>query len=442
MSRLTEDTNGASNHRVLYLFARYRPFAMPIEDEGTELNRPQDLETTFNEIAFQISVLQIYETELANQYGMTGVVDSVEVFRETKARALLRKDRDCLLALLAVNMLYRLRLESTTMHRRFPTCKVKVPLYNIRPQHPSKRIDASRFWAVIVGIDAYPSSELHGCVSDALSMEDYLCNDFGVPKDRLQLLLGRKGHKSCDNNVIPSRQNILSTLLSLITNPNITQGDNIVIYFSGHGSSYLWKDYYSKDFQSSEDEPDVLATGSVEALCPIDRNEPDDNGYPIPDISDREINIILSELSHVKGNHITLILDCCYSGSVSRCISQPGVRNLHPLPRGSFKDMLLAADDNLGRFPGHRSVFAEDWLPDTASHVVLAACKEYEFAKEMLGDTGFNGFFTKSLIRTLTSGYLTEEATYVDLVAALDRSCHQTPVAAGQYKNSKLWYHN
>ncbi|KAK0504503.1 hypothetical protein EDD18DRAFT_1042392, partial [Armillaria luteobubalina] len=169
---------------------------------------------------------------------------------------------------------------------------------------------ASHFWAVIIGIDAYPNSELHGCVSDALSMEDYFCNVLGVPQDHLQLLLGPKGHNPRDNNAIPSRQNIIGTLLGLITNPDIMQGDNIIIYFSGHGSSYLWKDYYSDDFQSSENEPDVFATGSVEALCPIDRNEHEDTGYPIPDISDREINIILSEIARVKGNHITLILDC------------------------------------------------------------------------------------------------------------------------------------
>ncbi|KAK0187542.1 hypothetical protein F5146DRAFT_876875, partial [Armillaria mellea] len=170
---------------------------------------------------------------------------------------------------------------------------------------------ASRFWGVIIGIDAYLTSELHGCVPDALSMEDYLRTDLGVPKDRLQLLLGPKEHIPCDNNVVPSRKNIVGTLRSLITNPNIMQGDNIVIYFSGHGSSYLWEDYYSQGAQNSDGESDVLLpTGSVEALCPIDRNEPDEKGCPIPDISDREINIIFSELSHVKGNHITLILDC------------------------------------------------------------------------------------------------------------------------------------
>ncbi|PBK63022.1 hypothetical protein ARMSODRAFT_942681 [Armillaria solidipes] len=440
MPGLTEDTNDAFNAHVLYLFTQYRTFA--ILDAEVEAARCQALKAEIDKLSDKISLLQDYETRLATQYGMTGVVDSVEVFQEAKARALLRKETPCIDALIAVDALYHLRLESATIQRRFSAYRVQTPLHYTLSQRPNKRLDASRFWAVIIGIDAYPNSELHGCVSDALSMEDYLSKCLGVPESRLQLLLGPNEHISRTYD-IPSRKNIIGTLLSLITNPNIMNGDNIVIYFSGHGSNYSWFDYYWEEAQNSSGEFDaVLAAGSVEALCPIDRDEPDQQGCPIPDISDREINIILSELSRVKGNRITLILDCCHSSSASRGISQPGVRNLRPLPRRSFKDMLLAADDNLGRFPCHRSVFAEDWRPDTESHVVLAACGEYEFAKEMPGDAGINGFFTKSLIWTLTSGHLTEEATYVDLVAALDRSCHQTPVAAGKHKYSKLWYQN
>ncbi|SJL15380.1 uncharacterized protein ARMOST_18876 [Armillaria ostoyae] len=440
MPHLTEDITDTFNSHIPYLFTRYRTFA--VRDAVAEAALHRDLLVTISKLSDEISPLQDVETQLAKQYGMTGNVDSVEVFQETKARALLHKDTSCVIALIAVDALYHLRLESATMQRRFPTCGIQAPLHNTPTRRPNKRMDGSHFWAVIIGIDAYRNSELHGCVSDALSMKDYLLKDLGVPEDRLQLLLGPNEHMSRTYD-IPSRKNIIGTLLSLITNPDIMNGDNIIIYFSGHGSNYSWFDYYSQQAHDSDRAfDDVLATGSVEALCPIDRNEPDDKGCPIPDISDREINIILSELSRVKGNRITLILDCCHSSSASRSISEPVVRNLRPLPRGSFEDMLFAADDNLGQFPCHRSVFAEDWRPDTESHVVLAACSEYEFAKEMPGDTGFNGFFTKSLIRTLTSGHLTEEATYVDLVAALDRSCHQTPVAAGKHKDSKLWYHN
>ncbi|PBK90972.1 hypothetical protein ARMGADRAFT_872604, partial [Armillaria gallica] len=158
---------------------------------------------------------------------------------------------------------------------------------------------ASRFWAVLIGIDAYKTYPLCGCVSDALTMENYLINDLGVPKERIQRLLGPTEHGSLNNFSVPSRTNIVSSLLNIVQNPEIEVGDNVIIYFSGHGTSY-----------SPSDVGFDAETGSIEALCPIDRGDLDANDIPIPDISDREINAILTEISRSKGHHITFILDC------------------------------------------------------------------------------------------------------------------------------------
>ncbi|PBK65238.1 hypothetical protein ARMSODRAFT_1022365 [Armillaria solidipes] len=54
--------------------------------------------------------------------------------------------------------------------------------------HSPRRIDTSRFWAVVIGIDAYKFSPLHGCMSDALFMEKCLTKDLGVLKGRIQRL--------------------------------------------------------------------------------------------------------------------------------------------------------------------------------------------------------------------------------------------------------------
>ncbi len=40
-------------------------------------------------------------------------------------------------------------------------------------------VDTSRFWAVLIGIDAYECNPLRGCVRDALMMERYLTEDLG-----------------------------------------------------------------------------------------------------------------------------------------------------------------------------------------------------------------------------------------------------------------------
>ncbi|KAK0431440.1 peptidase C14, caspase domain-containing protein, partial [Armillaria borealis] len=157
---------------------------------------------------------------------------------------------------------------------------------------------ASRFWAVLIGINEYASYPLRGCVPDARLMEKYLTEDFGVPRDRIQLLVGSKEHTSLEDPMNPSHAHIVSALLSLITNPEITYGDNIIIYYSGHGS------YYPPHMEEGG------PTDYTETLCPIDRDTLDADGFPIPDISDRELNTILTLISRVKGHRITLILDC------------------------------------------------------------------------------------------------------------------------------------
>ncbi|KAK0505569.1 peptidase C14, caspase domain-containing protein, partial [Armillaria luteobubalina] len=160
--------------------------------------------------------------------------------------------------------------------------------------------------AVLIGINEYASYPLRGCVSDVRLMERYLTEDLGVPTNRVQLLVGSKEHLSTDDPMYPSRVHIVGALLSLITNSKIVHGDNIIIYYSGHGSYYP---YHAEDDDETE---------YIETLCPIDRDTPGENGEPVPDISDRELNSILSLISQAKGQCITVILDCCHSSSVSR----------------------------------------------------------------------------------------------------------------------------
>ncbi len=253
-------------------------------------------------------------------------------------------------------------------------------------------------------------------------MENYLINDLAVPKERIRRLFGSTEHRTLENSSIPSRANIIESLVSLVHNPEIDRGDNIIIYFSGHGSSYP-----------------SARMGTIKALCPMDREDVGASGVPVPDISSREINCILKEISRAKGHHITVILDCCHSGGMTRQI-QSGIRSVHPFSRASLKSMLDAAEETMKSFPGYRSILAEDWCPDMTSHVVLAACEKDEFAREDQGEDGFNGFFTQALLSTLRSNELTEESTYIDLIRALPRGKYQSPVAAGRHKDARLWY--
>ncbi|KAK0443302.1 caspase domain-containing protein [Armillaria borealis] len=379
-----------------------------------------------NEITEEIAQLQKSEAQLARQYGMSGVIDSVEVLMKTKALAL--SDGK----FTRVQKMIRTKLEIPFL---VPNCGPIIP-------HCPPRTSASRFWAILIGIDWYQSSPLRGCVSDAISMEKFLIEVLGVPKNHIQTLHGPQIHTP-DVSTLPNRANIIRMLLSLAGNPDIETGDNIIIYYSGHGSCYQCSEYYF-DKDSPSTTVSIAGAGSTEALCPMDRDMLDENGVTIPDISDREFNSILTQISRSKGHRITVILDCCHAGSITRGIDEQGVRRVPPLSRASLEEMLVSADRTMKDFPGYRSVLAEDWCPDMDSHVVLAACREYEFAKARRvtredGTVGFNGIFTESLIGLLKSDTLGEGSTYLDLIDALPRFTFQSPVVAGKRKNTRLW---
>ncbi|KAK0226669.1 hypothetical protein IW262DRAFT_1251969, partial [Armillaria fumosa] len=150
-----------------------------------------------------------------------------------------------------------------------------------------------KVWAVIIGINDYKMSPLHACVSDAEMVVKYLSDDLRVPGDHIQLLL---------RTFKPTRANIVNAILGLSTNPGIQRGDNIIIYFAGHGTKYNCSNHYGdKDGAAAK-------LGNIEALCPMDRVTVGDP--QVPDISDREINVILAEIARNKGHHITFIIDC------------------------------------------------------------------------------------------------------------------------------------
>ncbi|PBK95049.1 hypothetical protein ARMGADRAFT_1163753 [Armillaria gallica] len=377
----------------------------------------------------EIHLLEKFELEVAEQLRIPAEdIDSVRILLEVKNKVL--QGVDCSLSLGRLRELHRLRLQDSRAQRNLPVDLKVCP----SPPGDQYRVDASRFWAVLIGINDYPSYPLRGCVPDARLMEKYLTEDLGVPSDRIQLLLRSKERTYLKDPIYPSRAHIVGALLSIITNPEIAYGDNIIIYYSGHGS------YYPP--HTEEDSH----TDYTETLCPIDRDTLDADGVPIPDISDRELNTILTLISQANGHRITVILDCCHSGGVCQGLPKPGVRTSPPMSRATLEDMLVVGENNLMHYPGYRSILAKDWLPDMNSYVVLAACRDYQYAKAKAVKradgtvAGYIGIFTDSLVRVLRSGYLKKDTTYAHLVYCFDKTSHQTQVIAGKHKDARLWY--
>ncbi|SJL14464.1 uncharacterized protein ARMOST_17921 [Armillaria ostoyae] len=260
----------------------------------------------------------------------------------------------------------------------------------------SDTLVVSSFGAVVICIDAYPSYPLRGCVADALLMRD------------------------------------------LVEDLEINHGDVIVIYFAGRSSSYSYSDWEDNSYDADSCGVPFSQGESIDALCLMDRDCPDDDGNPVPDISDREFNSILTQISRSKGHRITVILDCSHAGGATRYFPVEGVRSAHPLIY-ALMHILRSADESMKYSPAIASVLSKDWVPDMSSHVILAACKEYQFVKEARSGEGFHGLFTQPLARILRQEGL-KQLAHIDLLFSIPLFHVQTPVVAGKHKTAKFWY--
>lgn len=135
--------------------------------------------------------------------------------------------------------------------------------------------------ALIIGINYRGTeNELGGCITDANNM-----NEFAKKRGfkNIQLITD-------DTIVKPTRKNIMDAFTQLLKNAN--DGDNILFYYSGHGSTI-------RDTNGNE------ATGKDQLLVSVE----------LQTILDDELKAIIQ--ANLKAN-VTLIsfFDCCFSGSV------------------------------------------------------------------------------------------------------------------------------
>ncbi|EIM87035.1 uncharacterized protein STEHIDRAFT_56298, partial [Stereum hirsutum FP-91666 SS1] len=161
--------------------------------------------------------------------------------------------------------------------------------------------------ALIIGINKYADKssgsfeDLECAVSDAKSIVNFLETSLHVSSSHILTLFDSAA----------TRSNILSSFAShLLNNDDIKHGDPILVYFAGHGTHYLMRPREREKYDTDD--------GNYEAICPHDRGCIDPDGKKVRDIRDSTLGKMLLDLSLAKGNNITVILDCCHSGSGTR----------------------------------------------------------------------------------------------------------------------------
>lgn len=273
--------------------------------------------------------------------------------------------------------------------------------------------------ALLIGIDQYPllrqvlpddrvlTKDLRGCVNDAELVAKVLREQFGFADAGITLLRNQEA----------SRSAILTALESVLS--RLGTDDHLVFFYAGHGSQMLDREH-------------TKPSGWDETIVPADSGR---GPYPNRDITDDELRLFLWRAAQ-KTHFITLIFDCCHSGTLHRNASDALVRSIERDERPEAElppSPLSTADLDLL----HRNQ-AGSWLPRGDHYVAIAACGERELAAELPVPGGprpvQHGALTHFLVQQMRAA--PASATYRDVFecAAFDVTNYQSdqhPAAEG-----------
>lgn len=274
----------------------------------------------------------------------------------------------------------------------------------------------NRLFALLVGINDYPPvsppiKSLKGCVNDVMQMDQLL-----------QARLKQGGYLSrILTNAEATRQQVIDAFAEHLGQAQA--GDEALFYFSGHGS----QEYAPQEMW--EIEPDHFN----ETLVCYDSRLP--QGL---DLADKELAALIRQVAE-GGARITVILDCCHSGTATRALEWATERRAETdQRRRPLSSYLAGATRALEPSPAHspeNSPVKQDegsgWyrLP-SGEHILMAACEAREKALEMKFEGIEGGVFSHFLQQALRQWQ--GSPTYRDLarhVYALTRTlaATQTP---------------
>ena len=269
--------------------------------------------------------------------------------------------------------------------------------------------------ALLVGINRYPDpgNELKGCVNDVRQMAETLKTRYGFPAD---------GNMRILTDARATTKAILDGLAWLAD--GASPGDSLVFHYSGHGS------------QVPDRNGDETTDRLDEILCPHDL----DWDHPLTDD-----DLAAACATIPQGALLTVILDCCHSGTGLRDVALSGNLQFLPgltrpanlihsgvtIPRGDFvRPCGIPPSDapDRRRFLPHpgsphpgperprRPVRRFGVSVTRTNAVLIAACRDDQTSADAWIEGGYHGAHTFYLCRALATGAL--DLSYRALVSA------------------------
>lgn len=286
-----------------------------------------------------------------------------------------------------------------------------------------------KHWALLIGINFYVKDRhLHGAVSDVKTVKEYL-ESGKVPVDTVTLTATTppdpsSGRPTEEPDVWPTYSNVVSGLERVIEQGR--PSDSVYIHFSGHGTRI-------ERLAATKHK----GTGDLALVL----FEEDGCSYLRGEVLAMALRKMID-----KGLFVTLVLDCCFSGSAVRQSGDHdvGIRttDYHPI----FDTEGLQGDQ--GRLPGTAGALRNanvvpTWLVDPKGYAILSACGPHEKAWELKVEEGgrrgaLTYFLTSALSALRKAGVdVTHQSMYQCLRARFHASWpQQTPMRYGNGNSS------
>src|SRR5262249_33204890 len=139
--------------------------------------------------------------------------------------------------------------------------------------------------ALLVGINAYPGNELHGCVNDVTDMAEFLVGHCGFDEGDIRLLTDSRA----TTDAIKERLNWLLD--------GLKAGDRVVFHYSGHGAQFPIRGANGK------------VTRVDECICPVDFDWTEEHA-----IRDKQFGDMFKLIP--SGVDFEWVSDSCFSGDL------------------------------------------------------------------------------------------------------------------------------
>jgi hypothetical protein len=250
--------------------------------------------------------------------------------------------------------------------------------------------------AVLIGVNRYkiPGADLRGCVNDVKNLQSVLSQYYGFGGGDMVTLLDDKATKKSIQAAIKQ------------TVGGAKKGDVVLLHFSGHGSNVPDNDGDEADNRD-------------EILCPHDLDWRDP-------LTDDWLRATFDKMR--DGVSLTVIFDCCHSGSATRAVLPPDAPII-PRYLPSPWDLVAAESGRKLRGTVRATVHGasraarkkSDVVTADIEEILVSGCRDTQTSADARIGGSFNGALTYNLVAAIkeAKGQLSYRDLHTKVLARL-----------------------